>query len=79
MLSLQGGQPAVQSTPVRSCVLLFFVFGSGWCMIAARHPQVRPEFVMFGNKMRLNLDIQGDDMFSDREVSPQQPPAWTIK
>lgn len=48
-------------------------------MIASGN-QFRPTFFMSGDgKMRMDLDVRGEKIFEEREVVPQQPPAWTIK
>ena len=44
--------------------------------------QIRPKFMMDGDKMRLDLNnLEGIEMFIDRErvAAPEQPPAWKIK
>lgn len=42
--------------------------------------QVRVNFVMDGDKMRLDLDnVEGRELSSESEAPPEQPPAWTIK
>ncbi|CAM9747337.1 unnamed protein product [Ascophyllum nodosum] len=41
--------------------------------------RVRPKFVMVGDKMRLDLNIKGEEAFANRDAPPEQPPAWAIK
>lgn len=54
---------------------------SGLLLLPSPVQQVRVNFVMDGDKMRLDLDnVEGRELSSEEtEAPPEQPPAWTIK
>lgn len=82
---VQGGYIGIGARILNNSQLVDDVDKEGVCLVFLNlkdteiNTQVRPNFVMYDDKMRMDLNIEGDEMFADREVPPEQPPAWTIK